>query len=193
MADYDNISIPVQGQPISSGTFGIPVRDAILDLAARMAVREAAEDLPVAVSVANSSNTTGTFSTAAATWAALSVNPISCVMTNPSTAFDLVCNVHYGAWMSIAATAQARLGVALTGGVTASPSGGPGPNQPVGWGLFAETGSTALDQHNGFFQVIIPAGAAAVTFTIQGYRSVANATVIQYPTIYVVPDRYQLP
>lgn len=37
MGKYDDISIPIAGQPISSGTFGVKVRDAILDLDRRVA------------------------------------------------------------------------------------------------------------------------------------------------------------
>ncbi len=194
MGTYDSIAVPVDGQKISVDTYGIPVRDAIRDLDIRMSLREAAELLPESVSAANMTNTTGTFSGTAATFSALTVNPISCIMTNPSTIFDLVCNVYFGAWMNVASAAQVRLGVLLTGGVSAGPNSGFGvPNQPVGAGLSPQSSSANLDQHVGFFQCIIPAGAAAVTFAIHGYRSSAVATVIQYPTIYVVPDRYQLP
>jgi hypothetical protein len=36
MGAYDDIGLPVQGQPISSGTFGIKVRNAIIDLDRRV-------------------------------------------------------------------------------------------------------------------------------------------------------------
>lgn len=36
MGKYDDIGLPVKGQPVSSGTFGIKVRNAILDLDTRV-------------------------------------------------------------------------------------------------------------------------------------------------------------
>lgn len=40
MGTYDDIGIPVQGQPISSGSFGLKVRADIIDLDRRMAIVE---------------------------------------------------------------------------------------------------------------------------------------------------------
>lgn len=40
MGAYDSIAIPVKGQPISSGAYGIPVRDAILDLDRRVSASD---------------------------------------------------------------------------------------------------------------------------------------------------------
>lgn len=38
MGNYDSIGIPISGQPISSGNYGVKVRDAIIDLDARVSV-----------------------------------------------------------------------------------------------------------------------------------------------------------
>jgi hypothetical protein len=188
------IGVPVPGQPISAGAYGIPVRDAIIDLDTRVGIREAAEQLPASVSNANN-GASGTWTAGAGIWAVLPTNPLSVAFTNPSTVFNLVCNVFYGAWIrSATAGTQARFGIALSGGVTvATPAAGVA-NQPVGWGLFPTNGGNPnLEQHMGFFQMVIPAGAAAVTLTAQGYRSAANTVEFAYPTIAVVPDRYELP
>lgn len=40
MGNYDNIQVPVKGQPISSGGFGIPVRNAILAMDLRISALE---------------------------------------------------------------------------------------------------------------------------------------------------------
>ncbi|MET0416847.1 MAG: hypothetical protein ABW022_12590 [Actinoplanes sp.] len=194
MGTYDSsIVLPISGQPISVGSYGKPVRDAILDLDARMLLQEAADVLPDSVSNTNS-GASGTFSTAAGTWAVLPSNPLAVNFTNPSTVFNLVCNVSYGAWIrSATAGTQARFGLALSGGLTVA-TPGPGANQPVGWGLFPTNGGNAsLSQHMGFFQMIIPPSVAAVTLTAMGYRSLANTVEFLYPTIHVVPDRYELP
>jgi hypothetical protein len=189
MGNYDNIAVPVLGQKISVGTFGIPVRDAIRDLDARMSLREAAELLPANVS--QYGNGINVMVGGANVWTTMPSFPVSVVMTNPSSDFKLICNVFFGAWLQ-ASVGDSRIGVALSGGLTvATPT--LGPNQPTGWGLVPMTTQTTADQHMGFFQVEIPAGAAAVTFTAMGMRSNGTATAnVNYPTIHVVPDRFSL-
>lgn len=189
MGTYDSlIAVPVQGQKVSSGAYGIPMRNAILDLDRRLLLREAAEVLPA--NVGSYGNGVNTMVGGASVWTAMPSFPVSVVMTNPSPDFDLVCNVFFGAWMSTSA-GDVRMGIVLSGGLTVSPPA-PGVNNVTGWGLMAYTFSTTSDQHMGFMQVTIPAGAAAVTFTAQGSRSNGAATAqINYPTINVVPDRFQ--
>lgn len=196
MGTYDaSIGVPISGQPISSGGYGVPVRNAILDLDNRVGIREAATQLPASAS-ATSNAAAGTFSASAGVWAVLPGNPLSLNFTNPSTVFTLVCNVYFGAWMrnstsTTLSTTQARFGLQLSGGVTAT-VGVPGANQPTGWGMYPATTNPQLDQHNGFFQMLIPPSVAAVTLTAMGYRSAATFVEFMYPTINVVPDRYQL-
>lgn len=189
MGNYDSlIAVPVPGQPISAGAYGIPVRNAILDLDTRMSLRETAEILP-----ANQSATGGGVNSVTAAvnvWQDLTAFPASVVMTNPSTDFDLVVNVHFGAWMS-ASAGDVRMGIVLSGGLTVA-TPGPGVNNVIGWGLLPTTSQTTVDQHNGFMQVIIPAGAAAVTFKAWGMRTNSGATAqVNYPSINLVPDRFQ--
>ena len=190
MGTYDSlISVPVSSQKISVGTYGIPMRDAVLDLDRRLLLREAAEQLPANVSIYG--NGINSLVGAANAWTAMPSFPAVVQMTNPSTDFSLVCNVFFGAWFSTSA-GDVRMGIALSGGLTvATPA--PGVNQPTGWGLFPHTSQTTADQHNGFMQVVIPPGAATVTFTAMGARSNGAATAqCNYPTIHVVPDRFMV-
>lgn len=189
MADYDDIVVPVQGQPISSSGFGNKVRDYIIDLGVRMGIREAAEELPAPWSAAGGNGNSVT--AAINTWQTLTPNGVSLVVTNPSIQFDLVCMVYFGAWMQIATAGSVRFGLNITGGVTSDPD--PGANSPVGFGLMPLTSAANSQQCTGLFQMTIPAGAAAVTLTGQGFRSIANAASVNYPAINVVPQQYRLP
>jgi hypothetical protein len=192
MGAYDTIGIPVGGQKVSTAQFGIKVRDAIIDLDARMALRESAELLPAPVSATG--GTPNSVTAATNVWQTLSPNGASVVMTNPSATFDLVCLVFFGGWMAIASggTRDVRMGLNITGGVTSDPD--PGPNSPVGYGLLPLTSNIDAQQGMGMFQLEIPAGAGAVTLTAQGRRSnSANAATINYPAINVIPIRYDVP
>jgi hypothetical protein len=57
MGTYDNIIVPVTGQPVSVGLFGVPVRDAIRDLDVRVGALEAT---PWAAYAPSFTATTGT-------------------------------------------------------------------------------------------------------------------------------------
>lgn len=190
MGSYDDIAIPIPGQKISVGTFGVPVRNAIRNLDSRVSLREAAELLPANVTAFGNGN--NTLAGAATVYTTLPTNPASAVMANPSTDFNLVVNVFFGCWMSVT-SGDVRMGIALSGGLTISPPNNPGVNQPSGHGLYPFTQSTSLDQHMGFMQVTIPPNVAAVTFTAQGSRSIGTATAqVNYPSINLVPDRFTL-
>jgi hypothetical protein len=182
------IGLPIQGQPISSGNYGIKVRDAINDLDTRVALIEAAQSLPLSVRNTGNTNTvTGT----ANTWTNLPTNPWPTTqMTNPSADFDLYCLVNFGCWLTNT-TGSLRMGVLLTGGISAGPD--PGVNSVAGWGMMPLESTAGLQsQHAGAFSIVIPAGAAAVTFTAQSQRSVASGTQsVNYPTIEVTPIRFQ--
>jgi hypothetical protein len=189
MADYDDIALPVKGQPISSTGFGVKARNAIIDLGRRMGIREAAEQLPSSVSVQG--NGINSITAAINTWQTMPSFPASVNITNPSTTFNLVCFVFFGAWMQIATSGTIRMGINVTGGVTADPD--PGVNSPVGWGLVPMTSSAGSDQHSGMFQLTIPPNVAAVNLNAQGMRSAANAAQVNYPSINVIPWRYETP
>lgn len=193
MGLYDSsIVVPVAGQPISVGSYGIPVRDAILDLDERLGVREAAEALPASLNVQG--NGVNSLTNTINAWQTLTANPASLVVTNPSSVFNLVCMVYFGGWMQVGAGGggDLRMGINVTGGVTSDPD--PGANSPVGYGLMPLVSSLTVEQKMGMFELIIPAGAAAVTLTAQGRRTSNASTTacqINYPAINVIPWRYQ--
>jgi hypothetical protein len=188
MGNYDDIAAPVSGQPISAGMFGIPVRNAVRDLDVRVALLEAAQVLPLSLRGAAAGN--NVFAPAINTWSNLPTSTWGTVqMTNPSPDFDLMCLVSFGAWMS-STSGSVRMGVLLTGGVSAGPD--PAVNSVAGWGMMPLEGANSqLVQHAGSFSLIIPKGAAAVTFTAQGYRSATGTHNINFPTIEITPIRFQ--
>jgi hypothetical protein len=191
MPDYDDIVIPVPEQPISSSLFGKKVRDYIIDLGIRMGIREAAEELPPAVKFAG--NGTNLLTASAGVWQNLPTTPASVVITNPSTTFRLVCMVFFGAWMQTN-VGNVRASINVTGGVTSDPD--PGDNSVAGFGMMPLTSSATPHNQVGVFQLDIPPGAAAVTLTMQGQRSTAAGgtnMAINYPTINVMPQRYEIP
>lgn len=191
MGNYDSIQVPVKGQPISSGGFGGPVRDAIVDMDMRVALLEASLILPEAVRGAGSN--VNNVTAAVNTWQTLTASVWPTMqMTNPSDTFDLVCLVQYGAWM-ICSSGSVRFGVLLTGGLSGGPD--PGNPGPAGWGMvpLESSGTTFSSQHHASFSIVIPAGAAPVTFTPQGQRSSSSAGTygVNYPSIEIMPVRFQ--
>lgn len=134
---------------------------------------------------------TNTFTGAASTWANLPTSSPTCVMTNPSASLDLLCDVSWGAWMSDT-VGSTRLCITASGGL--SIAAGVGLGGPVGWGEIPLSSEASASQHRGGCTVLIPAGAAAVTFGVQGYRSVASGTQnINYVAIRVNPLRFVAP
>jgi hypothetical protein len=189
---YEDIQIPIHGQPADPDTYGVRVRNAILDLDQRLALREAAEELPSAVTATAGGGGTNSIVSAINTWANLPTNGVTAQITNPSDLFNLRCLVLFGAWFDVAATGSCRFSFNITGGVTKSP--GPGANNPAGWGLLPiEGGNGEVGQRMGAFQLLIPAGAATVTLTGQAYRTAAVASQVNYPTVEIIPWRYEIP
>lgn len=185
---YDDITVPVPGQPIPSSGFGIKVRNYIIELGQRMGVREAAEQIPAPTS--GTGGNSNPITAAINVWQTIGPNGVAVNVTNPSTTFTMVCLVFFGGWMNIATSGNVRMGINVTGGVTSDPE--PGPNSPVGFGMMPLTSVAAVSQQcMGMFQLEIPPGVAAVTLTAQGQRSVANTANINYPAINVIPIRYQ--
>lgn len=195
MGTYDSIGIPVSGQPISSSQYGSKVRAAILDVDARLLALEAQASLPMAVrgGAAGQNALVG----GAGVWTNMPTSTWGSVsITNPSPDFDLYCLVTFAAWLVCAAggtpAQDVRLGVLLSGGLTAGPD--PGTNAPAGNGMLPiESSGGASTQHMGSFSIIIPAGAGAVTFVAQGKRNNGSASSpqVNYPSIEVVPIRFQ--
>lgn len=192
MAGPYTITLPIQGQPISSSGFGIPVKNAIENLDARLTIREALENIPDDV-VATIAGTIAITATSAATLP--SPGPLSVAFTNPSSEFDLVVDLSFSAWMSCGTSTSVQAGVAASGGMTWNYNqfnvGGPIANSD---NLFS-AGAVTMQQKSGY-PVRIPAGAAAVTFTVQAFRSGGTTTTLpsyNYPTLRITPRAYVLP
>ena len=186
------IAPPVQGQPVSSSLFGQKVIDAITDMDLRIALREAQLELPASVTATAGGAGTNTCAGTANVWNNLPTNALTASITNPSDIFNLRCLVFQGAWLD-SDTGTIRFGINITGGVVSDPN--PGTNSAAGWGMVPHAGVTgSVTQHSGAFQLLIPAGAAAVNFTGQYMRSSASGTQqVNYATLEVVPWRYELP
>lgn len=134
---------------------------------------------------------TNTFAGAASTWAAIPTSSPTAVITNPSATLDMLVEVSWGAWMSDTA-GSLRLGLTASGGLTIA--AGVGTGGPVGWGAVPLTSSSTSQHCRAACKLFIPAGAAAVTFQCQGYRSVASGTQsINYVLLEVTPLRFVAP
>jgi hypothetical protein len=129
------------------------------------------------------------------TFAALPSSPVSVVMTNPSSVYNLEVDVQFGAWVAASNTAlQLQGGVAASGGMSfAADSLGAGG--PVTLGQVILTQNTDAHSAMSGFPVIIPAGAAAVTFTLQAKRTaaLAGSSIFNNPFLNVQPRRFIKP
>ncbi len=124
-----------------------------------------------------------------------SPGPLAISITNPSADYNMEVDVSFSAWMAIttATTTSLTVGVAGSGGMTwaagAFGAGGPLANSD---NLF--TNSTAFVMCHSEYPIIIPAGAAAVTLTMQAFRSnTTNPTNANYPTLRAKPRRFLVP
>jgi hypothetical protein len=190
MGLYDAlIATPIPGQPISAGSFGVPVRNAILDLDNRLAVREAAEALPppqTAFVASTIAITSGSFA------ALPSPGPLQLTITNPSNVFDLEIDVTHSAWISIGGATDVRGGLAATGGMSFGPVAfGSGGAVAYSDTLFSQTTATTMQRVN--LSIRIPAGAAAITFAVQAMRSTSGSANYNYPTLRIQPRRFIVP
>lgn len=115
--------------------------------------------------------------------------PLTVSFTNPSSVYKLVVDVQISAWLS-AATNDVRAGLAASGGVTFTPALGSGGAIANSENMYTSTAGTqcAVTIPN----IIIPAGAAAVTFAMQAMRSTSGTQLVSYPAIRVIPRRYSV-
>ncbi len=129
------------------------------------------------------------------TFAALPSSPLSGSITNPSSVYNLECDVTFGAWVAAGvSTIQLQGGVALSGGMSVA-ADALGSGGPVATGQLILTQNVDPHSAQSGFQVIIPAGAAAVTFTVQAKRTGVNAAQFIYnaPYLQVQPRRFIKP
>jgi hypothetical protein len=161
------------------------------DMQALAAAINTLHDLPDAVSGFINS----TISVTATSLATLpSPGPLAISITNPSADFDMEVDVSFSAWLTVAAAATSiTVGVAGSGGMTwgaaSFGAGGPIANSD---NLF--TNAAQFVTHHSEYPIVIPAGASAVTLTMQAFRSnTSNAANCNYPTLRAKPRRFIVP
>ncbi len=147
-------------------------------------------NLPAAVSIAG----VGSNTIISTTFAVLPTSPISVSLTNPSSVYNLECDVNFGAWVAAGATTlQLQGGVALSGGMSAA-ADSTGSGGPISNGQLVMTQNTEAHSVTSGFPVVIPASAAAVTFTVQAKRtSTGGNSIYNFPWITVQPRRFIKP
>jgi hypothetical protein len=123
----------------------------------------------------------------ATTWTSMPGGGPFVGVTNPSPAYNLECDVHYGAWLA-ASTSDVRCCCYTGGAMVVNP--GPG-GLSIGWGqILIGTGALTV-QGNGYGRITIPPATGPVNFALSAYRTVASGTqTVSYSSIEVVPRRY---
>lgn len=128
------------------------------------------------------------------TYSVLPTTPVSCSMTNPSSTHDMLCMVSISAFLTSAGSAtELQAALNATGGVsiTAGATGGSGA---LALGEHLLTVLTGAHQQQSWIPVVIPAGAAAVTFALYARRNnTTNACTLLQPAIRCVPFRFMIP
>lgn len=185
MPDTTNFDIPY---PASTDAPDIPA-----DLQALAEKVDLMLSLPDAIGQGGSGSNTITLTT----FSALPTTPISTSVTNPSATHDMLVLVTISAFMaSTSAATECQAALSATGGlsITAGSTGGNGI-LALGENLLTTVGSiSSAQQYSCTIPVVIPAGAAAVTFALFGRRSnTSNACYILQPAIRAIPIRFMIP
>ncbi len=161
------------------------------DMQAMAAALDTILTLPDAVA----SQVTNTITVTATSLATLpSPGPLAISITNPSADLNMEVDVDFSAWLVVGATTTSiTAGVAGSGGMTwgaaSFGAGGPVTNSD---NLFYN-GTVFTMQHSSY-PIIIPAGASAVTLTMQAFRSNTGASAnCNYPILRAKPRRFIVP
>lgn len=167
-----------------------PASTAAPDIPTDMAALAAKLDLLLTVPAPTSGSSSSTNVITSTSYAALPSSPISCAITNPSADFALLVDVTISAWLISNGTVELTCSVAGSGGMTfAAGSTGNGHALSQGENLI-NTGTAAI-MCQSTLPVIIPAGAAAVTFAFQAKRNSASGTEnVNFPAIRAIPRRF---
>lgn len=122
-----------------------------------------------------------------------SPGPVAVSMTNPSTVYGLECDVEFSAWINPNGALNVQGGVAASGGMTWTANGF-GAGGPVANSDNMFLSATQSQLQHCCYPIIIPAGAAAVTFTLQAFRgNTAGSPAFNYPILRVIPRRFVAP
>jgi hypothetical protein len=124
----------------------------------------------------------------AVAWGSIPSGTASVVITNPSSAYALECDVYYASWMAVSAS-DVRVCPVASGGATYAP--GPG-GICLGWGqILLCNSTTGTSQYSGYGRMTIPAGASAVSVALNAYRTAASGTqTLSYTTLQVIPRKF---
>jgi hypothetical protein len=134
-------------------------------------------------------NATASSSTVTSTTFANLPNNLAAAITNPRADLDMVVDAVVSAWMASNGTVELTATIALSGGMTVAAGSAVLANGE----LMLEVGTTATD-HQKTIPFTIPAGAAAVTVTVQARRNSASGTqIFNVPVLRLRPRRYQIP
>lgn len=147
-------------------------------------------DFLLSIPAATNGSSSGSNAITATSYGNLPTTPISCAMTNPSSDYGLLCHVSISAWMASAtSTTELTASVAGSGGMTFA-AGSTGNGHALQQSENLLTTLTPAQQYQSTVPVVIPAGAAAVTFTFQAKRSAATSCTLNAPVIRCTPIRY---
>lgn len=150
-------------------------------------------DLLLSVPDPTSAAGSGSNTITSTSYAALPTTPISCAITNPSSDFDLLVEVTISAWLISNGTVELTCSVNGTGGMSFA-AGSTGNGHAITQGENLITTSSAATMHQSKLPVIIPAGAAAVTFAFYAKRNTASGSeFVNQPAIRAVPIRFMQP
>lgn len=134
-------------------------------------------------------NATASSSTITSTTYANLPNNLAAAITNPRSDLDMEVDVVVSAWMASNGTVELTATFALSGGMTVAAGSAVLSNGE----LMLEVGTTATD-HQKTVPIIIPAGAAAVTVTVQARRNSASGTqIFNVPALRLKPRRWLVP
>lgn len=146
-------------------------------------------ELPDDVSASVSGNITIT----AASFSLLPApGPLNIVFSNPSADYDLLVDVSISTLMlSSTSTTVLQVSLAASGGVSfPATAGGGGPLEDS---EILRTNSASFEQGQVTYPVLIPAGAAPVTFAVGAMRSAATSCTLNDPVLRIKPRRFQVP
>ncbi len=127
------------------------------------------------------------------TYSVLPSTPISCAITNPSADFDMLCMVSISAFMAGASATEVQAALNVTGGlsIAAGSTGAPGVLATSENLLSSSAGAI---QQQSVIPIVVPAGAAAVTFAMFARRNnTTSAVALLSPAIRCVPIRFMVP
>lgn len=133
----------------------------------------------------------GTNAITAGSFTDLPTNNAVVSIVNPHPSANLLCQVHFGVWITISGTATFVRACPRVSGATTIAAGISSVNAgPIGWGAIPGSNLVGINQCSGFATYSLPPGTS--TFTMQGYRdSAAGGTYqINYPVIHVTPVNY---